>query len=665
MSILEASLVDLESEASAELLQRIFRAAHTLKGSAATIGHRRMAGLTHAMETVLDAVRQGHARPNSGMVDALLAATDALRLLASEVLTGVLAAVDTALLESALAAAMGEQLSLATPPRTAVQPLPGASEEAASAAASAGERGQSVLWLFVNVEESSSLPAIRCYQVLQALDVIATVHQTWPARETIESGGAEAAVTALCSTDASESELIARLSALPDIAAVTSAAFDGAASPPSEERSSHLPVPIRGSHPEAPAAATTASPRHPSQSIRVDVERLDALMNLVGELVIDRARLQRIRQQVDGLPGDARRADISQSFAETTAHLARITDELQDEIMRARMLPIRSVFSRLPRVVRDVAARSGKEVELVISGEATELDRSVVEELADPLVHIIRNAVDHGLEDPATRAANGKPSQGTITLSAWNQETSIYVSIRDDGRGVDTARLRAKAVERGLVSRQAAESATEQEALQYVFLAGLSTAQTLSDVSGRGVGLDIVRTNVERLQGSVSVTTVAGVGSEFVIQLPLTLATTRALLVNAAETTYAIPMVSVIEALTRSQAGWHSIARHPTIRLRERLVPVITLAAAVGNTATASTAEPYIVVVRHGSSLLALAVDELIGEHEVVVKSLGPVVGSCKGLLGATVLGDGTLGLIVDCPSLIAKHALQLAAAAS
>ena len=322
--------------------------------------------------------------------------------------------------------------------------------------------------------------------------------------------------------------------------------------------------------------------------------------------------------------------------------------------MRSRMLPIRTVLSRLPRIVRDVATKCGKQVELVTAGEDTELDRSVAEEIADPLVHVLRNAIDHGIETPAERLAVGKPESGTISVTAWNQESSIFLSITDDGGGIDTAALRRKAVERGLVGAESAALASDDAVVQYIFIAGLSTAQALSDVSGRGVGMDIVRTNIERLHGQVTVRSSPGRGSEFIIQLPLTLATTRALMVAVNGTVCALPLVSVTEALAERDADLHSVGGRTTLRLRGGLLPVIDLGQALGG----SLQQPldssrFIVAAKHGDHQVAFIVDRLLGEQDVVVKSLGPLLGVRKGLTGATILGDGSLGLIIDTASLI------------
>lgn len=672
IELLDASLVQLEGEPDPELVQQIFRAAHTLKGSSATIGHKRMASLTHAMETVLDAVRQGRKTAGAEMVDALLAGLDALRILANEVVTRIDSGVETATLEADLLAVLeadepeAEQASEAQ--NATVYQL---DEGAVEAAVAEMGQGSSCYLVEVRITRESQLPSIRCFQVLQEMDAVGTTLQSWPDKETIEAGAGEFTVTAAMVSRQSDDELQAAIKVVSDVESVhvRNVAADELGTPLTATQTALMPT--TGSATGRPQLALVETAGQPAQdnargpkktatqSVRIDVERLDGLMNLVGELVIDRTRLQQVREQLSAVLKDANMTELTENFEETTAHLARVTDELQEQIMRSRMLPVRSVLTRLPRLVRDVATKCGKKVELVTAGEETELDRSVIEEISDPLVHILRNAVDHGIETPDERRAAGKPETGTVKVTAWNQETYIYLSVKDDGKGIDTRTLRNKMVEKGFMSREAAESATEEQAIQWIFMAGLSTAKTISDVSGRGVGMDIVRTNIERLNGHITLQSTPGKGSEVIIQLPLTLATTKALMVVANGTVYAIPLVSVTEALADHEADVHSVNGLKTLRLRQRLLPMIDLANALGDRRPRNIdAGGFVVAARHGERQVAFTVDRLLGEQDVVVKSLGDLVGNRKGLTGATILGDGTLGLIVDTASLVSEQAM-------
>ncbi len=669
IELLDTALVQMEGEPDPELVQRIFRAAHTLKGSAATIGHSRMADLTHAMETVLDAVRQGRRAPDGDVVDALLAGIDALRELADEVVTRISSGVDPAPLVKALLAVLEDP---------AADPQPASAEAGGSAyELDAGvettiqaeiERGAATYLATIDLAADCQLPSIRCFQVIQELEELSQVHQSWPDQETIERGDGGHRLVVILTSLESDERIAAAIRDISDVAESNTRALDrgelaSVALPPAAAPA-QVPEPTAADRGAPAQSATSGEPTAPparrqASSVRIDVERLDGLMNLVGELVIDRTRLEQIREQLSHVLRDANEPDLTENFEETTSHLARVTDELQEEIMRSRMLPVRSVLSRLPRIVRDVASKGGKRVELTMSGEDTELDRSVIEELADPLVHILRNAVDHGIEPPEERLAAGKPEAGQVKVTAWNQETYIYLSVSDDGRGIAIERLLEKAVERGIVSSEAAASATPEAALDYVFMAGLSTAAEVTDVSGRGVGMDIVRTNIERLNGEVRVRSTPGEGSEFTIQLPLTLATTKALMVLANETVYAVPLVSVTEALSIDEATLTSVDSHQVMRLRGKLLQVFELAEALGDGRDAADIEPqFVVAARHGDREAAFLVDRLLGEQDVVVKSLGKLIGSRSGLSGATILGDGRLGLIIDTASLISSRSV-------
>jgi two-component system chemotaxis sensor kinase CheA len=669
---LDTALVQLEGEPDPDLVQQIFRAAHTLKGSSATIGHKRMAQLTHAMETVLDAVRQGKKQPTSDVVDALLAGLDALRDLAQEVITRVDSGAEIEHLERNLLDLLEEHASPDNRGTTAGGGAFQLSPRAIEAASSGIEAGSSATLLDLTIDPQCQLPSIRCYQALQEVEALGTVVETLPEREQIEAGAGEFKLVMVVVSAATEEELKAALADVSDVTRVESRAL--------QVEELHMPLPVADISPEKPGpgeprhqltvvandspaetgngADATRPARKSSGSIRIDVERLDGLMNLVGELVIDRTRLQQIREQLAGVLKESNLTDLTENFEETTNHLARVTDELQEEIMRSRMLPVRSVLTRLPRLVRDVAARCGKKVDLITAGEETELDRSVIEEISDPLVHVLRNAVDHGIETPEERRTAGKPETGTVTVTAWNQETYIYISVKDDGKGIDTGALRQKAIDRGLVSREAAEAASDEQVLEYIFYAGLSTAKVVSDVSGRGVGMDIVRTNIERLNGEIKLKSTRGKGSEVIIQLPLTLATTKALMVMSNGTVYAVPLVSVTEALPEHDADIHRAGGQKTLRLRDKLLPVVNLADALGDQRPRQVFEErYLVAAKHGDRQVAFVVDRILGEQDVVVKALGDIVGIKRGITGATILGDGSLGLIIDIASLVSEAA--------
>ncbi|HEX2924580.1 MAG TPA: chemotaxis protein CheA, partial [Chloroflexota bacterium] len=400
----------------------------------------------------------------------------------------------------------------------------------------------------------------------------------------------------------------------------------------------------------SPAATTAKSASSLGKTVRIDVSRLDNLVNLVGELVIDQTRLTRLGTMLQGKYDDDSVSDLS----ETSQHIGRIVDELQESIMKARMLPVESLFNRFPRVVRDLAQRSGKKIDFVVEGRETELDRSVIEELHDPLVHLLRNCVDHGVEPPEKRVAAGKPEVGQIRLSAMHRENRILIRVQDDGAGMDAAKIKATAIKRGVLTAEAAERLSDQEAVELVFMPGFSTAEKITDVSGRGVGMDIVRTNIEKLNGSVTIDTHIGQGTCFTLELPLTLAIIDALMVGVGDQIFAIPLVSVMETLRVWRSEIQSINSRQAIQLRETVLPLITLEKALALPSSQESVDRvFVVAVRVGDNRFGLVVDSLLGELQVVIKSLGRQVGTIAGVTGATILGDGRVALILDVPSLV------------
>ncbi|MDI7250829.1 MAG: chemotaxis protein CheA, partial [Bacillota bacterium] len=379
----------------------------------------------------------------------------------------------------------------------------------------------------------------------------------------------------------------------------------------------------------------------PVRSVRVDVRVLDELMNLAGELVIGRTRLER-------LLSDAQLQD--EDLGRAVEDIGRVAGELQEQVMKTRMVPLENLFRRFPRMIRDLAAAGGKEVNLVVRGERTELDRALMGEIGDPLVHILRNAVDHGVESPEEREAAGKPRAGTIVLQAQHEENYVLISVRDDGRGIDVDRVRGKAVAAGLVSAEEARELDDGQVVNFIFAPGLSTAQRVTEVSGRGVGLDVVRRNVQRVGGTLEVGSRPGQGAEFRMRLPLTLAIIRCLLCQWGDEIYALPLGQVDEVAEINPDGLPTVYQKKVLLVRGNAVPFVSLGEALGS-------EPagieFAVVVRSGGRQAALGVTSLLGDQEVVVRDLGAWLGNVRGMAGATILGDGRVALILDMGSVL------------
>ena len=398
-----------------------------------------------------------------------------------------------------------------------------------------------------------------------------------------------------------------------------------------------------------PASPSLDSPAPPaeyisthSSMVRVDFAQLDHLLNLVGELIIHRTKLHELGRELAERIGGRESAELLSAVHQ----VASVSTQLQETVMDIRMLPIRHVFERFPRLIRDLSRQQGKDIELILEGEGTRIDKAIIDEIGEPLVHMIRNSVDHGIETPAVRVARGKTPTGTILLSAMQESNHVLITIMDDGSGIDAAAVRRKAVDRGLL--KADETLPDRELLQLIFSQGFSTAETVSDLSGRGVGLDVVLKSIERLNGLVEVETVPGVGTKFIIQLPLTLAIISALLIEVSDRTYAVPLGSVVESLKFRPADVHSINGRDTLRIRDRIVPLVRLDAFFGLRAAPEEAR-YAVVLGRGDKRVGLVVNRLRGQQEVVIKALDPAVsGIAFALAGATIMGDGRVVLILD-----------------
>jgi two-component system, chemotaxis family, sensor kinase CheA len=605
---LEQGLLTLERRGpDPELVGALFRSAHTLKGSAGALGFGRIAQLTHAMEEALEALRAG--RPADGLADLLLECVDALRALRHEVADG------------------GE--------RTEVAELLRRLEEWKQGRAEALHPAD----VWVRLREDCPMRAARALALLRLLREHAQVEEVAPPEEAIARGNLGLEFTAR--VRAREPESLQELLTGPDVEAVR--VMPAAES--RDERWLDLGPQARGKLPDDPELTRRASLR----TVRVDVERLDRLMNLVGELVVDRIRFQQIAQRLR----EARLVDgVAEELAEATTHLGRVASDLQAEVLKARMLPIEHLFSRFPRYVRDLARRAGKRVELVLEGQDTELDRSVIEQIGGPLMHLVRNAIDHGIEPPEERERAGKPAAGRLCLAAFQEEEGIVVVVEDDGRGIDTDRVRQKAVALGILSPEAAARLSEEEAVELIFHPGLSTAQAVTEVSGRGVGMDAVRAGVQALGGSVEVETRRGQGTRFLLRLPLTLAIVRALLVSCGGERYALPLAGVQEIVEVPAGRVHRVGPHRTTLLRGAVLPLVSVHEALEIPVPEGT-DRLLCVVTGGRRRVGLWVDRVLGEGEVVVKPLGPYLGQVPGVSGATILGDGRVALILEPAALV------------
>lgn len=674
IEILERETLKLEEDPTSERLQVIFRAAHTLKGSSRAMGFSGMAELTHEMENVLDQLREGHLQVTTEIADALLQCQDELRQMVVSIGEGNGDQADCSALVAQL---QGFINGSAAPAGGAEATAPAANKDEdltlcpdlVETLQQAAEQAP-IRQLRVTVNAECVMKFARAYMVTGVLTEVAELLATVPSVEDLEEEKFNQQFLALFQGGPSDDELMAQLKGISEIDSLVLTPWSVDATPELTVVANDEPVAqeATAAAPTAPTAPAAPAPKSPAaesngnkqaasatgQTVRVDVTRLDALMNLIGELVIDRTRIAQIGSDLGSKFNDPN----IDALEETVSHIARITSDLQDQIMKARMMPIETVFNRFPRVVRDLANKLGKDVKLELVGGETELDRSVIEVIGDPLLHILRNSVDHGLEDPDTREQLGKPRQGRVLVRAYHQDNHIVIEIRDDGRGIDADKIRKKAVEKELLTKDQADRLTDREALQYIFSSGFSTAAEVSEVSGRGVGMDIVRSNIQRLGGLIDLETEVGKGSRFVLRLPLTLAIIRGLLTRVGEQVIVLPLGSVVETLLVEVDSIQTVNRNEVIVLRGQTLPLVRLNDMFDIQSREDSFEDgqYVVVVGLAERRIGLAVDGLIGEKEVVIKSLSRFCGDVPGISGATILGDGNVALIADVNGIVLKE---------
>ncbi len=675
IDILEQDILQLEQSPSQEVLNEIFRAAHTLKGSSRAMGFTAMGELTHAMEDVFDALRKGEIGVSTEMVNRLFEALDTLKAMRDQIAEGGTSDIACDELVQNLRAILSDTPASAPPAKNQPARSPELAEiklqeHERESALTAIDNGLSVYQITVRLAEDTLMKSVRALMVLQAIDANGgAVLASQPDEDALDNEQFDDTFQLLVATDRpiddlrnvllqiseirdvvvsewreAPKQVTAPAEAEPEQKAEAPLSSVQSAAPPAEE-AKEQPTQLQA-QPEAQVEKTT-SRTAASQTVRVDVERLDTLLNLVGELVIDRTRVAQLGREFEGR---FQHDELVDSLLEAAAHIGRITDELQEHIMKARMLPIEHVFNRFPRMVRDLAQKFGKEVRLVMEGQETELDRSVIEIISDPLIHMLRNSVDHGIEPPDEREALGKPRQGTIRLSARHEENYILIEIEDDGRGMDPNRIREVAVRKGVITRDSAERLSDREALNLIFAPGFSTASQVTEVSGRGVGMDIVRSNIQRVGGVVDVDSTPGKGTRISVRLPLTLAIIRALLVKVNGQVYAIPLSSVLETLKIDSEMIQYVGGRPAIVLRGRTLPLLSLQSVFyGDQHCYQSDQPmFVVVVGLGERQIGLVVNHLIGEQEVVIKSLSRYLGEINGVSGATILGDGRVALILE-----------------
>ena len=638
---LNLAVVGLEEDPQdRRTVDEIFRIAHSLKGMSATMGYARIAELTHEMEDVFELLRQRTTGLESEAIDTVFSCLD--------VLSAAVESIENAGREEFDPAPLVARLRRLVRPRTQeqeaarggdVQPPDPAALEAAFAA------GARVLHVTIELADDVMMPAVRAHMAFAALGDHGDIVGSAPAPDAIELFQGHR-LEAWIVTEHEESAVAATAKGVSEVASVQVR----------EQPASVGPVkPVAPVSPPRPAAqATPATPAKTARTVRVDAERLDALMHAMGELVIHRTAVEALTAEVE-VPG------LQQAVAELT----RSSQALQAMVMQVRMIPVDVVFMRFPRLVRDLSSKLGKEVKLDLVGSDTELDRTVIDALGDPLVHLVRNALDHGLEPPEERRAAGKPEVGKLEIAARHAGGSVIIEVRDDGRGIDPQSVARRALSRGLIDDRTAAEMDMRGAVELLFGPGFSTAETTTDLSGRGVGMDVVRTKVRELGGEVVIDSTAGVGTQAQIRLPLTLAIVSALQVDIAGAAFAIPLDRVERTLRLSQQTVRSVAGRQMLVLEDGVL--MLLDGARSFRCGAAGGHDYVVVVRAQERRLALAVDRLVGQRELVTRPLPPIVADGEPVSAGAALADGQIALIVDCDALAsdALGASQISLAAA
>ena len=635
---IDHDLVELESNPEdLELLNSIFRVAHTVKGSSSFLNFDVLTKLTHKMEDVLNKARHGELKITPDIMDVVLESVDKMKTLLNCIRDN---GNDTAIgmdIEPICAklAAVAEGGAV----QNSVSPTPDLPPQASEPQAAAPEQasGQSA------PEQATPQAAAPAQSAPQTAA---------PQGARIDPLSQEPEIDVNQLSDAEVEAEIERLLKLRKAEDTARRAEKAKNPPPPPKPAAPKPAtPPPAAAKKVPAAGGANSPAAMEQTIRVEVKRLDQLMNLSGELVLSKNRLLTIYDELQERYDGEQFLDKLNQVANS---LSIITTDIQLAVMKTRMQPVSKVFSKFPRVVRDLSRELGKQIELELSGEETELDKSIIEEIGDPIMHMIRNSCDHGVEDPATRLSLGKPERGVVQLKAYNEGNHIIIEIADDGKGLDADMLRQKCIEKNLITEKEADQMSDKEAFALIFKPGFSTAQKVTSVSGRGVGMDVVKTNIEKLNGIIEIDSELGKGSVFRLKIPLTLAIMQSLLVGAQEEYYAIPLASVLETIRVPIDSIYTIEGKNVLRLRDEVISLVRLADVFNvKQVFESDTQAYVVIIGVAEAKLGVIIDTLVGQEEIVIKSMGEYLQNIPGIAGATIRGDGRVTLIVDVSSMM------------
>jgi two-component system chemotaxis sensor kinase CheA len=687
LQTLSDQIMELEQNPeNMDTINEIFRAAHSLKGMAGTMGYKRMQTLTHDMENVFSEVRNGTFKVKPEMIDILFKCLDALEEYVNNIQQtteegtndnqDLIDALNSILKNNGEVVAGGGGAAPAQEAAPAAQAAPaedaGAKRERwqdiklndteKMLIEKASSEGLKIYGLTVYVEEQCVLKAARAFLVFKALEKHGEIIVSSPTAQDIEDERFELTFSLIIISESPKDEIIAAVKSVSEIEEAFCAEYSATAPAPAaaapEKKAETKPAEVKAETKPAPAptkpapssakpaaAAKPAAKPVVNRTVRVDIEKLDSLMNLVSELIIAK----------NSLIAATAESGVGGAVNEQIEYLESVTTNLHESVMKVRMVPIESVVAKFPRMIRDLSKKLDKKMELYMSGEDTELDRTVVDEIGDPLMHMLRNSADHGLEPNDVRVANGKPEVGSIFLDAYQDGNNVVIAVKDDGGGIDVEAVRNKAIERGTITEDQAETMSEKEVIDLLFLPSFSTAKKVSDVSGRGVGLDVVKSKIESLSGEVEVKNHFGEGSEWIIRLPLTLAIIQALMVVIGDEKYAIALGSIQTIEDVLPSDIKLVQNKEVIHIRGTVIPIIRLNKVldINPREDEGTKNMTVIIVKKGDKLAGLVVDELIGQQEVVIKSMGKYIKVPKMISGATILGNGDVALILDTNALI------------
>jgi two-component system chemotaxis sensor kinase CheA len=655
---LNESLLSLEKNPNDKnLLNEIFRASHTLKGMAGTMGFIKMSNLTHEMENLLHAIRNEEIQINTDIIDILFKSLDTLEDYISYISEkGEEGNLDSSELVNSINNILQNKGKNITEVNAAIE---NASEEALdkqiknishnqyviNVIKKAKKNGLEAYDIEITLNKNCMLKSARAFLVFKTLEKFSEIVQSSPSVEDIEDEKFELTFTLTIVSKANEEMIRKELMGISEINEIKIAKVDINSNESNKSQVNKDEEINRQKEINKDVQQNNKKDlKKLGKTVRVDIDRLDNLMNLVSELIIIKTRMEDIGTDTE-----------RQNMTEAIEYLERITTSLHDAVMKVRMVPIERVFNRFPRMVRDLSKELGKEIKLEMSGEETEVDRTVIDEIGDPLIHLIRNSIDHGIESPEERVSLGKDVAGIVKLRAYPDGNNVVIEVEDDGKGIDVDKVIKKAIEKGIISQTRAYELTQEEAIDLLFSAGFSTADNITDISGRGVGLDVVKTKIEAIGGNVEVETEKGKGTKFTIRLPLTLAIIQALLVKLVDEIYAIPLSSIKEITPIKSSTIRKVENQEIVLFRNRTLPIIRLKKVLDvkdSNENNENDELIAVIVKKGDKEAGLIVDNLIGQQEIVIKTLGKYLSGIKHLAGATILGNGQISLILDINSL-------------